>query len=105
MEKFIDYDEVINRLGFFINKSNLSPRALSLKLGRSESYIKRFLNKKVELKISALLDILEVLEITPFDFFYLGKEYNKDDKNMLDMFNSLSSDNKRTILELMKKLK
>ena len=67
--------------------------------------MKRIFNKSVELKVSTLLDFLELVDITPQDFFYLGKDYNKDDKNILDMFNSLSSDSKQTIIDLMKKLK
>ena len=50
-------------------------------------------------------EFFDVVDITPQDFFYLGREYNKDDKYMLDMFNSLSADSKRTIVDLMKKLK
>ena len=30
---------------------------------------------------------------------------NKEDKNILDLYNNLSEDNKKTIIELMKKLK
>ncbi len=101
----IDYDEVINRIGYFLNRYNLSARSASLKLGYSEQFMKRILNKSVELKVSTLLEILDLVEITPQDFFYLGKQYNKDDKNMLDIFNSLSADSKKTIVELAKRLK
>ena len=100
-----EYDDVLNRMGFFMNKANLSARQTSLRLGFSEQFMKRIFNKSVELKVSTLLDFLELLDITPQDFFYLGKDYNKDDKNILDMFNSLSSDSKQTIIDLMKKLK
>ena len=90
----IDYDEVINRIGYFRNKANLSMRDTSGRLG-----------KQIELKVKTLLDFCDIVDITVQDFFYLGKEYNKDDKYMLDMFNSLSADSKRTIVDLMKKLK
>ena len=46
-----------------------------------------------------------MLEITPQDFFYMGEHYNKEDKNVLDLYNNLSQDGKQTILDLMKKLK
>ena len=105
MDNKIDYNEIINRMGYFMNKANLSARAVSLKLDYSEQFMKRILNKSVELKVSTLLEFFDIVDITPQDFFYLGKEYNKDDKNMLDMFNSLSTDSKRTIVDLMKKLK
>ena len=101
----ITYDEIIRRLGFFRSRANLSARETSLRLGYSEQFIKRIENKSVELKVKTLLDFCEVVDISPLDFFYLGNDYNKDDKTVLDAFNALSSDSKRTILELMQKLK
>ena len=105
MTKIIDYDEIINRIGFFRNKANLSARETSLRLGYSEQFIKRIENKSVELKVKTLLDFCEVVDITPLDFFYLGEQYDKEDKTVLDAYNTLSPDSKRTILDLMKKLK
>ncbi len=46
-----------------------------------------------------------MLEITPQDFFYMGEHYNKEDKNVLELYNDLPQDGKQTILDLMKKLK
>lgn len=99
------YDDVLNRMGYFMNKANLSARQTSLRLGYSEQFMKRIFNKSVELKVSTLLDFLDLVEITPQDFFYLGKEYNKEDKNMLDLFNNLSNEGKATIVNLMKQIK
>lgn len=99
------YDDVLNRMGYFMNKANLSARQTSLRLGYSEQFMKRLFNKTVELKVSTLLDFMDLVEITPQDFFYLGKEYNKQDKNVLDMFNSLSIEGKETIINLMKQIK
>ena len=101
----IDYDEIIKRIGYFRNKANLSGREASFRLGYTEQFIKRIENKSVELKVKTLLDFCDVVDISILDFFYLGKNYNKEDKNMLDLFNSLSTENKQTIVELMKKLK
>ena len=101
----IDYDEVINRIGYFRNKANLSMRDTSGRLGMNPQFMKTIESKQVELKVKTLLDFCDIVDITVQDFFYLGKEYNKDDKNMLDMFNSLSADSKHTIVDLMKKLK
>ncbi len=99
------YDDLLNRMGYFMNKANLSARQTSLRLGYSEQFMKRIFNKSVELKVSTLLEFFDLVEITPQDFFYLGKEYNKEDKNMLDMFNNLSSEGKATIVNLMKQIK
>lgn len=105
MEKKIDYAEVINRVGYFRNNAHLSARETSLMLGYSEQFMKRIENKSVELKVSTLLELCDIFQITPQDFFYLGTHYNAQDKNVLDMFNALSNDNKQTIIDLMKKLK
>lgn len=105
MEKKIDYNEIIHRIGYFRTKANLSARETSLRLGYSEQFMKRIENKSVELKVSTLLEFFDVVDITPQDFFYMGDHYNKEDKNVLDLFNNLSQDGKQTILDLMKKLK
>lgn len=105
MEKKIDYDEIIHRVGYFRTRANLSARETSLRLGYSEQFMKRIENKSVELKVSTLLDFLDIVDITPQDFFYLGTQFNKEDKNVLELYNNLSADGKQTILDLMKKLK
>ena len=105
MDNKINYDEVLNRLGYFMNKANLSARATSLQLGYSEQFMKRIFNKSVELKVSTLLDFFNIVDITPQDFFYLGSSYNKNDKNLLEMFNNLSNESKEAIINLMKLLK
>ena len=105
MEKKIDYNDIIYRIGYFRTKANLSARETSLRLGYSEQFMKRIENKSVELKVSTLLEFFDIVEITPQDFFYLGDHYNKEDKNVLELYNNLSQDGKQTILDLMKKLK
>ncbi len=104
MEK-ITYDDVITRLGYFRTKANLSMRETSLQLGYNPQFISTIENKTIELKVKTLLDFCELVDITPQDFFYMGKHFNKEDKNVLDLYNNLSADNKQIILDLMKKLK
>ena len=104
MEKEIDYNEIINRIGYFRSKSNLSCREASLRLGYSEQFMKRIENKTVELKVSTLLELFNLFEITPQDFFYLGEHYNKEDKNILSLYSKLSNEDKTLIAGLMNKL-
>ena len=104
MEK-INYDEIINRIGYFRNKANLSLRETSFRLGYNPQFMKTIENKSVELKVKTLLDFCEVVDISIYDFFYLGKNYNSEDKNVLELYNNLSSDSKQTIIDLMHKLK
>ena len=103
--KKIDYNDVIDRIGYFRTKANLSARETSFRLGYSEQFIKRIENKTVELKVKTLLDFCDIVDITIQDFFYLGKQYNKDDKNVLELYNGLSAENKQIVIDLMKKLK
>ena len=101
----INYDKVIKRFGYFRNKANLSMRETSLQLGYNPQFVSTIENKSIELKVSTLLDFMDLVDITPQDFFYMGDQYNKDDKNVLDLYNNLSEDSKQTIIDLMKKLK
>lgn len=103
--KEINYDEIINRIGYFRTKANLSLRETSARLGYNPQFMKTIENKSIELKVKTLLDFCEIVGITPQDFFYLGENYNKEDKNILELYSALSPESKKTIVELMKKLK
>ncbi len=103
--KKIDYDELISRIEVFRTQANLSRRETSLRLGFTEQFMKRIETKKVELKVRTLLDFCDLVEIHPFELFYMGKEFSEEDKNILDLYNSLSGDNKKMVVELMRKLK
>ncbi len=99
------YDEVIDRVGYFRTKANLSLRETSTRLGYNPQFMKTIENKSIELKVSTLLEFCDVVGIDIQDFFYLGKQYSTDDKHLLELFASLSDDSKKLIVELMKKLK
>lgn len=101
----ITYDEVIDRVGYFRTKANLSLRETSTRLGYNPQFMKTIENKSIELKVSTLLEFCDVVGIDIQDFFYLGKQYSTDDKHLLELFVSLSDDSKKLIVELMKKLK
>ena len=103
--KNLTYAEIINRVGYFRTNANLSLRETSLRLGYNPQFMSTIENKSIELKVKTLLDFCDVVGITIQDFFYLGEHYNKDDKNVLDLYNNLSNDSKQTIIDLMKKLK
>lgn len=103
--KKITYEDVINRIGYFRNKANLSGRETSMRLGYNAQFMKTIENKSIELKVKTLLDFCEVVGISIQDFFYFGNEYNKYDLEFLETFSKLSTDDKETILTIMKKLK
>ena len=101
----ITYDDIIKRIGYFRTKANLSMREASLRLGYNPQFMSTIENKSIELKVKTLLDFCDMVDITLQDFVYLGDSYNKENKDVLDLFNKLSTDRKQTILDLMKKLK
>lgn len=103
--KKINYDDVIARIGYFRNRANLSARETSFRLDKGELYLTRIENKQVELKVSTLLELMDIFGISIQDFFYLGKDYNEEDKKILELYGNLSNDNKQFAIEFMKKLK
>ncbi len=101
----MNYKDVLYRIGYFRNKNNLSARETSLRLGASEGHFNRIERGVIELKVSTLLEFLEMIEITPSEFFYSNPERYKDDKELLDVIKALSPENRKTILNLAQKLK
>ena len=104
MNKKIDYNDIIHRIGYFRTKANLSMRETSLQLGYNPQFLSTIENRSIELKVKTLLDFCDIVGITPQDFFCMGEKYNEEDKTVLELYNSLSLDYKHIILDLMKKL-
>ena len=102
--KKLTYDDIIDRVSFFRTRANLSLRELSARLGYNEQFMKTIENKSVELKVKTLIDFCDATHITLQDFFYLGEGFNKDDKNILDLYNNLSYENKQKIIDMIKGL-
>lgn len=101
----LTYKDIIHRIGYFRNKKNLSARETSLQLGFSDSFINRIERETVELKVSTLLEFMEVAETTPMEFFYPKPENYQKDKELIDLVLTLSAENKETLIDLAKKLR
>ncbi len=99
------YEDIINRIGYFRNKANLSARETSLRLGYNPQFMKTIENKSIELKVSTLLEFCDVVGISIYDFFFLGENFNAERKEFLDLFSSLSDSKKDAIINLMKNMK
>ncbi len=99
------YKDILFRIGYFRNKHNLSARETSLQLGYSDSFINRIERNNVELKVSTLLSFMNLIGISPMEFFYPKPENYEKDKEIFLLITSLSEENKRTIIDLAKKLK
>ncbi|MBR2376566.1 MAG: helix-turn-helix transcriptional regulator [Clostridia bacterium] len=95
--------EIIERIGYFRNLKKISAYKLGMELGHSKTYFYRIESGEIQLTLDILLDVLDILQVTTTEFFC--PTLTSEDKNVLEMFNGLSSDSKQTILDLMKKLK
>ena len=105
MKKEFTYDDVIFRIGYYRNKNNLSVRDLSLQLDYGTSQVHRIERKKVELKVSTLLKFMELVGITPLEFFYPDLESYKYDIELIKILSNLSSEDKQMLIALAKKIK
>lgn len=104
MKQKLSYKDILSRIGFFRNMKNMSARETSFLIDKSELYVSRIENGKIRLSVPTLLQLCDVFEITPQDFFYLGKDYNPESKNVLDLYANLSAKDQQSILNLMKSL-
>lgn len=98
------YKEIIFKIGYYRNKNNLSARETSLRLGFSDSFVNRIERQTVELKVSTLLKFLEIVNVSPQEFFYPYTENYAKDMEIFNVITSLSQENKDTIMDLAKKL-
>ena len=99
------YEDILYRIGYFRNKNNLSARETSLQLGFSDSFMNRIERNSVELKVSTLLSFMNLVGITPIEFFYPKPENYEKDKEIFNLIMSLNEENKNTLIDLAKKLK
>lgn len=97
------YDDIINKMGYFRTKASLSLRETSIRLGYNPQFMKTIENRSIELKLKTFLDFCEVVNVTPDKFFQ--SNYSLEDEKILNMYNSLSLENKNLIISLMKNLK
>lgn len=93
--------DIINRIAYFRNKKKMSAYELSLSLGHSTSYFYRIENGEINLSMDLFLDVLKVLDITTFEFFYLDLDnYEQDIKN-LNIIKSISEEQMQSIKTLL----
>lgn len=101
----MDLNEIINRIGYFRNKKNLSARELSLLIGKHGGYINKLENKDFNLPTSVLLKILETLNISCEEFFADNYADYEQDKEIFDLLNALPAERKKSFIDLMKNTK
>ena len=101
----MNLDELTLRIGYLRNMKNLSARELSLRLGKSPTYINQIESRNFNLSLPALFDIIDVLEISCAEFFADNYADYKQDKEIMDILNKLPSDRKASFIDLMRNTK
>lgn len=96
-------EEILNRIGYFRNKKNITAYKLGMQLGHSKTYFYRIESGEIQLTLEMLLDVLDILGVTTSEFFcpYIKEE----DEELFEKILSLSKENKQTISGLIEKLK
>ena len=101
----MNIDDLVNRIGHFRNKLNLSARELSLRIGKSDTYINQIECKGFTLSLPVLFDVIEALEISCAEFFSDNYADYKQDKEIFDLLKGLQKDRKNSFIDLMKNSK
>ena len=95
-------NEFLKRLNYFVEQSSLSKYEISLRLGNNENYMSRVLSGKNNIDINKFFDILEILQITPTEFFYTDYTNYKKDKVLIDLVTKLDDNEKSSLLTIFK---
>ncbi len=95
-------EEIIARIGYFRNKKNITAYDLSLQLGHSKNYFYRIESGENALTMELFLKVLEILELTPLEFFYPNTETFASDMADLKLLKSLSAEERSSIMTLLK---
>ena len=101
----MDLNELVQRIGYFRNKINLSARELSLRIGKSETYINQVECRNFTVSLPVLFEIIEALEITCAEFYSDNYVAYKQDKEILDTLNALPAERKNSFLDFIKNTK
>lgn len=101
----MDMNTLLQRIGYFRNKKNLSARELSLRIGKSDTYINQVENKNFRISLPVLFEIIDALEVSCAEFFSDNYKSFQQDKEILDVLRSLSPGRKNSFLDLMKNTK
>ena len=94
--------EILNRIGYFRNKKNISAYKLGLELGHAKTYFYRIESGEIQLTLDTFLEVLSILEISTFEFFYPDLENYEKDKNNFSLFKSLDAEQINSLLTILK---
>ena len=102
--KFMEIKDVIYRIGYFRNKKNLSARELSKKLGNNQTYITRMESGEFNLTIEKLLEMLEIFDVEPAEFFADNYDSYSTDKSLEEKLKKLTPEDKEIIKSIIDRM-
>ena len=97
----MDLKEVIFRIGYFRNKTNLSARALSLEIGKNPAYITKLEAGEYEPFMQVILDIIDACKTSPEEFFAESYQDYSLNKQTLNTISNLTSKKKIALNDLL----
>lgn len=79
-------EEIINRIGYFRNKKNISAYKLGAELGHAKNYFYRVESGKFDISLETLFDVLQILDVSILEFLYpnLSKEQLTNIEKIID---------------------
>ncbi len=95
-------EEILNRIGYFRNKKNITAYKLGKELGHAKTYMYRIESGEIQLTIDLLLDILDILGVSTTEFFYPNLQNYDKDKIVLDILNQMSDEERNSLVTLLK---
>lgn len=96
---------LIDRLGYLRTRAGLSARELSQRLDKSIAYMAKFEKGDFSIPTEILLDAIDICGSTAEEFFWEDIAKYKEQKELLSMYDKLSSESKQTIKDLIKKMR
>ncbi len=96
---------LIDRLGMMRTRAGLSARELSGQIGKSKAYIAKFESGDLAMPSEVLLDAIEVCGSTPEEFFFVDIANYNEEKELFELYKTLSAENKARVIDLMKNSK
>ena len=63
-------EEIVNRIGYFRNKKNISAYKLGAELGHAKNYFYRVESGKFDISLETLFDVLQILDVSILEFLY-----------------------------------
>jgi len=107
MEKInLSKQEILDRIGYFRAKKKKSAYKLGIELGHSKNYFYRIESGEIVLTVDLLLEVLEILGVTTSEFFAPELDINnKDYIHLVERYKQISTENQKTIMDLINNLR